>query len=105
MEQIIRQHIFERIHQELPYTVQQITNRITRLGENNQSIRIDHAIIVEQDSHKPILIGQNGDVLRYIVDKSRPALQQLFNCHVHLYLQVISASKAHSLSEQYKMLF
>lgn len=88
--EIIRTYMFERLHQDIPYSVTQRTTNIQYLGPSQQDIRIDHILTVSDKSHQPIIIGSNGSTIRYIIEKSKTELStKLFNNkNIHLYIQV-----------------
>lgn len=84
--EIVRQHIFDSLHKELPYRIEQrhLSWRVLKDG----SIRIHHLLLVEKEGHRKILIGKNGDVIRRIGTVARMELQKVLNSTVHLVLDV-----------------
>lgn len=84
--EIVRQHIFDCLHKELPYRIEQrhLSWRVLKDG----SIRIHHLLLVEKEGHRKILIGKNGDVIRRIGTVARMELQKVLNNTVHLVLDV-----------------
>jgi GTP-binding protein Era len=61
--EIIREKIFRLTGQELPYSV---AVEIEKFEHEGNVRRIFAAIIVERDSHKPMIIGNKGIRLKYI---------------------------------------
>ncbi|OQS05649.1 hypothetical protein THRCLA_02252 [Thraustotheca clavata] len=86
--EIIREKIYRRFNQELPYQIEQENRGWTPFTD--KSVRIDQDLIVPSDRHKRILIGKNGDTLRSIGTSARLDIQKLLGCPVHLYLNVRS---------------
>ncbi|KDO19334.1 hypothetical protein SPRG_15395 [Saprolegnia parasitica CBS 223.65] len=86
--EIIREKIYRRFNQELPYQIEQENRGWTPFSD--KSIRIDQDLIVPSDRHKRILIGKQGDTLRSIGTSARLDIQKLLGCPVHLYLNVRS---------------
>jgi GTPase len=52
------------------------------------SVRIEQNIYVERESQRPIILGKNGQTLKWIGQKSREELIELFERPVHLFLHV-----------------
>lgn len=52
------------------------------------SLRIEQTIYVERDSQRPIVLGANGQTLKWIGQKSREELTTLLDKTVHLFLTV-----------------
>ncbi len=84
--EIIRENIFSRIHDELPYRIQQNTVGWTDLPDG--SVRIDQEWTVESKSQKQILLAGGGNIVQFVIQKSLPALRKLLNRQVHLFVRV-----------------
>ncbi|MFT4090633.1 MAG: KH domain-containing protein, partial [Asticcacaulis sp.] len=52
------------------------------------SARIEQTIYVERDSQRPIVLGKNGQTLKWIGQKAREELMLLLDRKVHLFLHV-----------------
>ncbi|HEY9182579.1 MAG TPA: GTPase Era, partial [Gammaproteobacteria bacterium] len=60
--EIIREKLMTLVHKEVPYG---LTVEVEHLGTNEQGQRLVHALIwVERESHKSIVIGKAGSVLK-----------------------------------------
>jgi len=87
----LREQIFLAMQQEIPF---QTAVEIERFEEQEAeeglrpSLEIEAAILVGSERHKPILIGRGGEQLKQIGIRTRKALEQLFECHIHLKLWV-----------------
>ena len=84
--EIIREKIFERYRQEIPYSTQ--VNVVTyeeRPGENDF---IDAEIVVERPSQKGILIGKGGKALKTVGMAARKDIEAFLDRGVYLQLFV-----------------
>jgi len=79
--EIIREKIFRLTGQELPYSV---AVEIEKFEHDGNIRRIFAAIIVERDSHKPMIIGNKGARLKEISTKARVDMEKLFGGKVWL---------------------
>ena len=79
--EIIREKIFRLTGQELPYSV---AVEIEKFEHEGNVRRIFAAIIVERDSHKPMIIGNKGIRLKEISTKARVDMEKLFGGKVWL---------------------
>jgi len=79
--EIIREKIFRLTGQELPYSV---AVEIEKFEHEGNVRRIFAAIIVERDSHKPMIIGNKGARLKEISTKARVDMEKLFGGKVWL---------------------
>lgn len=84
--EIVREKLFLNLRQELPYalTVE------PELWEHKTdgSIRAEMTIYVERDSHKTIIIGHNGAMIKKIGQAARLELEELLEERIHLFLFV-----------------
>ena len=79
--EIIREKIFRLTGQELPYSV---AVEIEKFEHEDSVRRIFAAIIVDRDSHKPMIIGNKGKRLKEISTNARVDLEKLFGGKVWL---------------------
>jgi GTP-binding protein Era len=91
VEEIIREKLYRRLNQELPYQVQLENRGWTPFSD--KSVRIDQDLIVPRKYHIGVLYGRNGDTLREISRAARLDIQKLLGHAVHLYLYVRAAKK------------
>ena len=86
--EIIREKIFNNVRDEVPYSVAVEVEDIKQ-GENNPNVVVIDAIIyVEKPSHKGILIGKKGQMLKKIGKEAREELEYLLQKKVYLNLWV-----------------
>jgi len=83
--EIVREKVFRLTGQELPYS---IAVEIEKFEYVEGIRRIFAAIIVDRDSHKPMIIGKNGKRLKEISTSSRLDMEKLFGSKVWLEIWV-----------------
>ena len=84
--EVIREKLLAALHQEVPYG---LTVEVEHVGETDEEQILVHALIwLERDSHKPIVIGKAGRVLKAIGRAARIELTDLLGQRVHLELWV-----------------
>jgi GTP-binding protein Era len=84
--EIVREQIFLRIHEEVPYGTTVETESFKERADG--SVRIDATIYVARPGHKAILIGAGGAMIRDIGARARAQLAELLDRPVHLFLNV-----------------
>ena len=84
--EITREKLFLRVHEELPYAAAVETTAFQERKDG--SVRIEQSIYVERESQRPIVLGKNGQTLKWIGQKSREELIELLDRPVHLFLTV-----------------
>lgn len=83
--EIIREKALWLLQDELPHG---IAIEIARFDENNPITEIDADIILEKASHKSIVIGKNGSMLKNIGTNARQDIEKLLGAQVMLKLFV-----------------
>jgi GTPase len=83
--EIIREKVFLRTHEEIPYGVA-VTIDEFHEREERDLIVIKATIHTERESHKPILIGKKGAMLKEIGKQAREEMEALLGCKVFLEL-------------------
>lgn len=84
--EITREKLYLRVHEELPYAASVDTTAFEE--KKDGSVRIEQTIFVEREGQRAIVIGANGQTLKWIGQKSREELTELFERKVHLFLHV-----------------
>jgi GTP-binding protein Era len=84
--EITREKIFERLHDELPYQITVETDQWK--DQKDGSARIEQTIFVTRDSHKKIVIGERGQMLKSIGASARKDIAEAAEAKVHLFLFV-----------------
>lgn len=83
--EIIREKVFLLTRLEIPYGVAVTIDEFTEKTEKNLIV-VKATIHTERDSHKPILIGKQGSMLKEIGTQTRAELEGLLGCKVFLEL-------------------
>ena len=83
--EIIREKIINIYSKEIPYVSEVITESFKI---KNKNLRISSMIIVERDSQKGIIIGNNGESIKKLGSESRKDLEDFFKRKVFLELNV-----------------
>ncbi|MCZ6627970.1 MAG: GTPase Era [SAR324 cluster bacterium] len=83
--ELVRQELFRRTHQEVPY---KSAVRVEHLEDKPGRLVIDARIFVERDSQKGIVIGKGGRMLKAIGTAARAKIEALLGVRVYLGLQV-----------------
>lgn len=89
--ELIREKALHFLDEEIPHGIAvSIEQMAERRKENNEKDIIDiHAtIICEKDSHKGIIIGKGGSMLKKIGTHARIEIENLLDCQVNLQLWV-----------------
>jgi GTP-binding protein Era len=85
--EIVREQALARLHAELPFATAVVIDRIDE-PDSGGLLRIHASILVERDSHKPIVIGRAGRTIKAIGTGARLELERLFATRVYLDLHV-----------------
>jgi len=83
--EVTREKIFDKVHKEIPYYCDIITDKIIN---QLKTVKIHQTIIVRKKSHKNIIIGKNGALLKDIGTESRKEISKFENKKIHLFLFV-----------------
>lgn len=81
VSEIIREKIFRLVGDELPYAC---TVSVEKWEETDQGVHISTCVIVERESHKPILLGTGGQHMKRIATEARQDIRQLLDKPVFL---------------------
>lgn len=83
--ELIREKVLHSIDEEIPHGVA-VTIESMKYGK--KLVDIQATIICERDSHKGIIIGKSGQMLKKIGSMARPEIEDLLEQHVNLQLWV-----------------
>lgn len=83
--EMIREKIFLLTREEIPYGVAVTVDEFTEKEEKNLIV-IKATIHTDRESHKPILIGKRGAMLKQIGKQAREDLEALLGCKIFLEL-------------------
>ncbi|MEM4408379.1 MAG: GTPase Era [Candidatus Caldarchaeum sp.] len=85
--EFIREKIFNLTHEEIPYKTAVKVEEFEDVPEKNM-VRIKAEIYVEKESHKGIIIGKKGEMLKRIGTLARADIERVLNVKVFLELWV-----------------
>lgn len=85
--EIVREKVYQHYHQEIPYSVQVNIVTYEERGEGEKDY-IDAEIVVMEDSHKGILIGEGGSALKRVGTAARKDIEAFVQSPVYLNLHV-----------------
>ena len=83
--ELIREKALRCLEDEIPHG---IAVSIEQMKERKNLIDIEATIICERDSHKGIIIGKSGSMLKRIGSRAREDIEGLLECKVNLQLWV-----------------
>lgn len=85
--ELIREQALRLLDKEIPHGIAVIIEHMKERTDK-PLIDIDAVIICERESHKGIIIGKQGTMLKKIGSRSRIRMEQLLDCKVNLNLWV-----------------
>lgn len=85
MAELVREKVLRSIDEEIPHGVAVV---IESMKYRKKIVDIEASIICERDSHKGIIIGKGGSMLKKIGTMARPEIEDLLEQHVNLQLWV-----------------
>lgn len=83
--ELIREKALHCLNEEIPHG---IAVTIERMQKTRKLTHIDATIICERDSHKGIIIGKQGKMLKKIGSTARYEIEKMLDCQVNLQLWV-----------------
>ena len=83
--ELIREKVLRSIDEEIPHGV---AVAIEGMKWNRNVCHIDATIVCERDSHKGIIIGKQGTMLKKIGTQARREIEDMLECQVNLQLWV-----------------
>lgn len=84
--EITREKLFYKLHQELPHALTVETEDWEEF--KNGSIKISQIIYVSKNSHKGMVLGKGGTLIKSVGEEARIELQEILGTVVHLKLFV-----------------
>ena len=98
--EVTRETLMLRLHQELPY---QMTVETEDWEEKRDgSVRVQQVVIVGRESHKAMVLGKGGSVIRQVGQAAREELSEILDCKVHLFLFVKVDERWQEKRERYE---
>lgn len=87
VSEIIREKALWNLHEEIPHGIFVGIEKMTE-PEAGRDVEIDATIFVEKNSHKGMVIGKGGSMLKKIGTQARKEIEAFLSCHVRLNLWV-----------------
>lgn len=88
LAEIIREKVFLKTRQELPYTTTVVVDEIEEKPEKNMTV-IKARILTTDDTYKRMLIGRNGSKIKEIGMMARKELELATNKKIYLEINVV----------------
>jgi len=85
VSEFVREQILRKTHEEVPHGV---AVTVESFDESKKIPHIDVVVHVDKESHKPIIIGKKGALLREVGTQARARVEELLGRHVHLAIRV-----------------
>ncbi len=82
--ELVREQLMLQLHQEIPYGLTVVIERF----ERTPRLEIDALVVVAEERHKGMVIGQRGQVLKRVGTRARHRIAELLGERVHLELHV-----------------
>lgn len=83
--EIVREKLLELLSDEVPHG---IAVSVERMKERGELMDIEATIYCERESHKGIVIGKGGRMLKLVGSRARADIERMLDCHVNLKLWV-----------------
>ena len=100
--EVMREKLFLRLHQELPYALTVETDKWE--NKKDGSVRIEQTVFVRRDGQKAIVLGKGGGTMKEISSEARLELEDMFQRRVHLFVFVKVRKNWQEDPERYRML-
>ncbi|MBO5463179.1 MAG: GTPase Era [Clostridia bacterium] len=81
--EMIREKLLHRLNEEIPHGIAVSIEKM-REREDKPILDIDAIIYCERESHKGIIIGKKGAMLKEVSTNARHELERFFDCRVNL---------------------
>ncbi len=90
VEEIIREKALKYLNEEIPHGINVSVNSFKerKNKKSEQIYDIDADIVCEKESHKPIIIGKNGEMLKQIATSARVDIENNLDTKINLKLWV-----------------
>jgi GTP-binding protein Era len=86
--EIVREKLLQLTHAEIPFSSAVVVDRFEEPGGPKGLLRLFCTIVVDRESHKPIVLGRGGALIKRLGMAARRDLEEFFGTHVFLDLHV-----------------
>lgn len=89
VSELVREAALKSLSDEIPHGIAVLIDSMKyRKNRDGEICDIDATIVCERDSHKGMIIGKGGTMIKKIGSSSRYGIERLLDCHVNLKLFV-----------------
>lgn len=85
--EIVREKILRLCSKEVPHGIAVVVERMSERGDGDMT-DVEATIYCERESHKGIVIGKNGAMLKKVGSLARADMERFFGCKINLQLWV-----------------
>ena len=82
--EMIREKILRLTDREIPHGTAVVVEKMRTREDGSNIMDVDATIYCEKDSHKGIIIGKGGSMLKKISSQARQDMENFFDCKVNL---------------------
>lgn len=82
--EMIREKILRLTDREIPHGTAVVVEKMRTRDDRSDIMDVDATIYCEKDSHKGIIIGKGGSMLKKISSQARQDMENFFDCKVNL---------------------
>lgn len=86
--EIVREKLLRLLSSEVPHGVAVVVDRMSAREDDSGITDLSAVIYCEKDSHKGIIIGKNGSMLKKVGTYAREDMERFFGCKINLKLWV-----------------
>jgi len=86
--EIVREKLLQLTHAEIPFSSAVIIDKFEEPTATSPILRLYCTIVVDRESHKPIVVGRGGEMIKKIGTAAREELECFFETKVYLDLHV-----------------
>lgn len=86
--EIIREKILRLCSKEVPHGIAVVVERMRERGDSSGITDIEATIYCEKETHKGIVIGKNGAMLKKVGSLARADMERFFDCKINLQVWV-----------------
>jgi GTP-binding protein Era len=86
--EIVREKVLEQTRDEIPFSSAVVVEKFEEPTAGSRLLKLYCAILVDRESHKPIVVGRGGEMIKRIGTAAREDLEQFFATRVFLDLHV-----------------
>jgi len=83
--ELLREQLLRHLEEEIPHGTAVVIEKFhTRLKDGGELLDIEATIFCERESHKGMVIGKGGAMLKKLASAARAELEAFFDCRVNL---------------------